>query len=110
MVTVFVVSTGFWVASGMVATGGLDSSFFPSDFAGVDGAFVRDPAASRLGASPASRHVAEAINISHVFFIVWFCRSRPPHAWTRSPGRNSAEHQAQKTRHHIPGKSRQVRR
>jgi hypothetical protein len=54
MLTVFVVKTGFVVASGIVASGALASSFFASAFVGALVFGVSD-----LGGSSASKHEIE---------------------------------------------------
>src|ERR1039457_3183785 len=72
MVTVFVVSTGLWVASGMVAAGGLVSSFLASALAAAGGAFVLSLAESGLGASAPRSPKAHTISNAQLIFITWF--------------------------------------
>ena len=72
MVTVFVVSTGLWVASGMVPAGGLVSSFLASALVAAGGAFVCSRAELRLGASAARNPKANTTSNAQLILIIGF--------------------------------------
>src|ERR1035441_8939981 len=72
MVTVFVVSTGLWVASGMVPAGGLVSSFLASALVALGGAFVCSRAELRLGASAARSPKANTTSNAQLILIIGF--------------------------------------